>query len=346
LETRSDFLDCFRAFAILPVMMHHAYSPAAPGGGLGVSVFFVLSGYLIGRTIAAEGPRTQRAFKFAVRRLFRIAPLYYLAIGTVVVFAWTTGQPSLQAVGERLPGLLIFSSRGEWLGYSVGVLWTLDVEMLFYALVFVLVLAIGVERVIRWSPALFVGALSVAQQLSGSFLYLPELFLGLLLNGPALRSIFVPPTLAIGIAVLAVAIVLVLYRIADVATLSGPTFVYCGYAVALCTAIAIHVALPHTARLRAPVLSFIGRISFSLYLVHALVLDFATSWLAAGDVDDPYRIAGFFFISFAISTLTYLLIERPCISVGRSLCLRIKAIARPGRDLPAVRQPAKSSTAG
>ncbi len=80
-------LDALRFFAFLAVLVHHG--PAAPGvagmirdiGGFGLSMFFVLSAYLITELLLREHARTGSVSLkfFYIRRALRIWPLYLAA---------------------------------------------------------------------------------------------------------------------------------------------------------------------------------------------------------------------------------------------------------------------------
>ena len=52
-------LDGLRAFAVLAVIAYHLGMQWAPGGLLGVTVFFVLSGYLITSLLLIEWDNTE-----------------------------------------------------------------------------------------------------------------------------------------------------------------------------------------------------------------------------------------------------------------------------------------------
>ena len=70
-------LDGLRAVAVASVLLYHLGSPIAPGGFVGVDVFFVLSGFLITRLIAEELRTGEFSlFKFYERRIRRIAPRF------------------------------------------------------------------------------------------------------------------------------------------------------------------------------------------------------------------------------------------------------------------------------
>ena len=47
-------IDGLRAVAIVPVVLFHAFPTLVPGGFVGVDVFFVVSGWLIGGIIFTE----------------------------------------------------------------------------------------------------------------------------------------------------------------------------------------------------------------------------------------------------------------------------------------------------
>lgn len=104
-------VECLRGLAIALVVAHHLHGflyggGAAPlahvpealravllGGHTGVSLFFVLSGFLLSRPFLAEarGGRRVRVAGYAARRVLRVMPLY------VVVVLATTASPLAHA---------------------------------------------------------------------------------------------------------------------------------------------------------------------------------------------------------------------------------------------------------
>jgi peptidoglycan/LPS O-acetylase OafA/YrhL len=83
-------LDGLRAIAVLAVIAYHLGLSWAPGGLLGVGVFFVLSGYLITDILVAGYQRRGRIDlkDFWVRRARRLLPA--LAAMLIIVVAWVT----------------------------------------------------------------------------------------------------------------------------------------------------------------------------------------------------------------------------------------------------------------
>jgi peptidoglycan/LPS O-acetylase OafA/YrhL len=134
-------LDGLRAVSILIVFASHAGWERIIPGGFGVTVFFVLSGYLIMTLLRVEFERTRaidlRAFY--VRRAFRILPLSYLvltmvlvgnvagALGSGEVWFWPTFSQYLQATNIYA----VFVAHQPFMP-GTGVYWSLSIEEHFY----------------------------------------------------------------------------------------------------------------------------------------------------------------------------------------------------------------------
>lgn len=163
---RLYFLDLLRIVAFVTVLIGHKFQPAlrdfvqdaaqpawlrlpvqwllplSDGGAFGVMVFFLVSGFIITQVVMNESTAV-----FAIKRVFRIYPLYIFAC--LLEWGLTQGPPLDWHL--RLAQWLLI---GDLVGapYTLGfVEWTLRVELLFY--VFMAVVArLGVLR----SPALAV----------------------------------------------------------------------------------------------------------------------------------------------------------------------------------------------
>ena len=146
-------IDGLRAVAVLAVVFYHAEFEFFSGGFVGVDVFFVISGYLIGRILIAE--LADGGFSYAgffERRARRILPALFFMLLLVVLPAYVLLPPAdLQNFANSLLGATWFSSNFIfWAeagyfdrGSEVKPLlhtWSLAVEEQFY-LVFPLLLA-------------------------------------------------------------------------------------------------------------------------------------------------------------------------------------------------------------
>lgn len=134
-------LDGLRAVSIAIVFVSHAGLEAIPGG-FGVTVFFFLSGYLITTLLRREFAITGTVHlpSFYWRRAWRIFPPMYvaLAFGVVVSLSGLTlGTPSVAAVAAQALHLSNYASLTELTnGIPLGthVFWSLAVEEHFYLL--------------------------------------------------------------------------------------------------------------------------------------------------------------------------------------------------------------------
>ena len=76
---RSDHvpaIEGLRAVAVLSVLFYHLNEALLPGGFTGVDVFFVISGYVIAKSLRADSAASLGAFilGFYKRRILRIVP--------------------------------------------------------------------------------------------------------------------------------------------------------------------------------------------------------------------------------------------------------------------------------
>ena len=135
----SPALDGLRAVAILTVMAFHAGVPFLPGANLGVDLFFVLSGYLVGRLLLAEYEANGRIVvkAFYKRRLWRLLPALVALLVMYLLLApflwpdyWFHLRDAL-AVLLYVPDIaLMFGHGPHYLLHS----WSLGVEERFYLL--------------------------------------------------------------------------------------------------------------------------------------------------------------------------------------------------------------------
>jgi peptidoglycan/LPS O-acetylase OafA/YrhL len=134
-------LDGIRAISVLIVVVAHAGLGELVPGGLGVTIFFFLSGYLISTLLLAENERTGKIDigKFYARRVFRLMPP--LLITLAIAYSLTYG--GLLPGGITARGLAsqllyfanyygIFFDPGHTIPDGTGILWSLAVEEHFY----------------------------------------------------------------------------------------------------------------------------------------------------------------------------------------------------------------------
>ncbi len=111
---RVTALDGLRVLAMLAIVVYHANVKWLPGGFLGVTVFFTLSGYLITDALLREIKRTEGSIDvlgFYKRRLLRLWPLMILVVGASAILC-AIFSPSLLAKmrGDAIPALTFWEN--------------------------------------------------------------------------------------------------------------------------------------------------------------------------------------------------------------------------------------------
>lgn len=165
---RNDALDGVRAIAVTAVFLYHARVSWWPGGYLGVSVFFALSGYLITRNLLRELGRdgTVDAARFYTRRARRLLPASAVAVLAATVVAGERAvRPRAVEIASALTGWKNWQLLADpSLGDSLVVWWSLAVEeqyYLVYPLAVVLLWRLGGRRAVA-RGLVAAGAASVA----------------------------------------------------------------------------------------------------------------------------------------------------------------------------------------
>lgn len=327
-------LDGLRGIAVLMVLCVHSTDPlwAPLNGALGVSLFFVLSGYLITTLLLREKTETGSISlrKFYIRRIFRILPLYYvaLAVFSILVLLFELGSRPNE-YPSRLVYFLTFTNElagGGTFGHS----WTLGVEEKFYLVWPLLIFSMPLFRNHR---------LAVASS-------------ALLLTGLAA---FIPPTEYLGLYTALIVGSLVAILMHDrrtfraTAYLAAPLASLIALAAAITALIAssdskVQVLFPLAAALvfpaivlestwlssilKWPLLRRLGAISYAVYLFHPLCIEIVDRIWVPGQENlfvQILRLTAILALSACVAETMHRLVEKPMIRLGRQLAIRDKS---------------------
>ncbi len=155
-------LDGLRGLAAVAIVVHHAWmfdhgdshvaTMSLMDRGLdelrlGVTLFFVLSGYLVfGPFVAAalDGRDQPSRRRYALKRAARILPAYWLALAGAFALTAATHHP-MGVSGAQLPLFLVFAQNqvAATNGHVDPPMWSLCVEVMFYAALPLLALAVA-----------------------------------------------------------------------------------------------------------------------------------------------------------------------------------------------------------
>lgn len=304
-------LDGLRAVAVVLVLTYHFLTPIPFAGQVGVDVFFVLSGYLITSILLAEHERSGRIRLklFYVRRAIRLYPPLLLVILVMGIFG-VFFAPSLPrflaetvfALTYTTPIILEFANGASVMWRHT---WSLGVEEIFYLVWPLLLLVILRTRLsFRWASGvlLSVGFAMAAMQValthdgggmsillrSGGLLFGCAVALYLKEGGRRYAAAWGWA----GVALVAVGII--------AATLTLNESIGVALTQAGSTLLLLHAVTGVSGLNRAlaiPPMTYVGRISYELYLWHfpvLVVMAWATgdmfidvAWIAA-----PISVAG------------------------------------------------------
>ncbi len=284
-------IDGIRCIAVLSVLFYHFDYKLIPGGFVGVDVFFVISGFLITRLLLADVKRKTFSFKrFYMRRIRRLGPalMATLVVTFIVAGFFLTPSHFQRFSGASLASLFSVSNIYFWseAGYFDATAelkpllhtWSLSVEEQFYlvwpALLYFMrarsARVIAVVFAVLFIISLVASRVGTAHIPSATFFLMPfrvyEFAIGALLalaplarvRGRAWNEVLV----VVGLVLLYVS-----FTRFDKST-AFPDI----NALLPCVAAALLIAFGTSPLfgllLRNPLSVFIGKISYSLYLVH------------------------------------------------------------------------------
>lgn len=327
LVARNAWIDRIRGVSILLVLFHHyniayrldggplaslfgweAVRAVARNGNYGVTMFFVVSGFLITSHALARWGSLARidARAFYGMRAARILPCLLLLLATVNLLALAGlpifqnrphgGEPlsfwvvNLAALGFWVNVLI---AHAGWFNYPLGVLWSLGVEEVFYLAFPLLCLGLCRTRwlLAAWCALIVAGPLYRAAHQGDEagylYAYLAS-FDGIAIGccTALLARRFAPLAgLARWLAAITIVAMAALYLHAPI----SQSNVWGMTGMALCTAVLLWCSARAAVSPRHGPLAWLGRQSYELYLFHLIVLGLMRSALPPATVSGEVR---------------------------------------------------------
>lgn len=330
MKFRND-IQGLRAIAVLFVFIFHLSKDFLPGGFIGVDVFFVISGYLISKIILSKIDKNNFSLKdFYISRLKRIVPAYYFLlivvwIGFFFIFLNADiGKFKLSHFWATLfNSNYYFSNVDNYFGASSTEnpllhTWTLGIEMQFYFFLPLLLLIrnkrlLNVVLIILTASLFTYGTYEIIYNQNKSAMYFsllartPEFLVGVLfavfhvekktfvVNNSLLLSVF-------GLLGLLASVIL----FQETSAFPGvSSLIPC-----LSTAILLVTPASNVNRfLSNKVLSYIGEISYSVYLWHWPIMAFIRYYYGKYEFS-PAEMIVVTLLTILSSLASYYLIER------------------------------------
>ncbi|AEE50728.1 acyltransferase family protein [Haliscomenobacter hydrossis] len=339
-NTRNATIDGWRGLSIILVLLGHTGRAISQNNILarfsladeGVHIFFIISGYLITHLlltrIHSAAKEAQPIKKFYLRRFLRILPAFY---AFHLILLLLRKVELLDFSNELFLKNILFLANFNFLGgtWILGHIWSLSVEEQFYLVWPWAVYYLPIAR-IKWLCLVVIGLSPLIRALNylyptysdfwagGFFQHADSIAFGAMLSlliytkQERILNRLRNPMLLLGLAGLS-AVIWALKYIPHTSIITIPLY-YTVFSLFFSVLIWVSMAEKTTAvfifqALKNPVLGFIGKISFSLYLWQQLFLwpmeyQSASSGLLFQQI--PYNIA---FVGLA-GVLSYFLIEK------------------------------------
>ena len=355
------YVDVLRGLAVLGVLIVHCeqygnngYFPTKissliESGAMGVQLFYIASAFTLFLSMNRRFYSEQSPIKnFFIRSsFFRIAPMYYIGICYYLLQdgfggRFWLGDATNITIGNILSNIFFLHGFNPyWINSLVPGGWSIAIEMLFYCLVPLLFIKIKdtqqafgflmITLVIRFILSYFLNKIHIisSDMLWSNYLcfYLPNqlpifalgiLFYFILKDNYKLS---ISPNLIILISLVFVGQLIGIHLL-SLHILFGIAFVILGIAL----------SKSESKFLINPILIYIGKISFSMYLVHFAVLHWLTKFhfvdfvvvsnSYTGIINYGIRLLILIVLSTIISTLFYRLVELPMQNIGRKIINR------------------------
>jgi peptidoglycan/LPS O-acetylase OafA/YrhL len=286
-------LDGLRAIAVLLVVAHHAWTPQFSRGYVGVDVFFVISGFLITGILLREyeARRTIRFARFYLRRAIRLYPALLVCAAVVAIPGVILASSGWGHVRSTVFALLYLtpitreidsSSAGVW-----SHTWSLGIEEMFYLVwpvLLFLALRAKLSPVIIAVVATIAGTVLLATFANTDAHFLPSFMrAGGIFIGCALALLihqYGLPRLprVTGWIALAVMLWVSLQPVPGLRIGGVVVVVVAASVVAIASFVAAQPSKSLSLVLGNPVMAYVGKISYELYLWHFVLLSLGMWW--------------------------------------------------------------------
>ncbi|MEI7577521.1 MAG: acyltransferase [Armatimonadota bacterium] len=330
-QSRYKGIDAARGFAAIAVLVAHAIEIASLAtfksisqfihlGAGGVYLFFMISGFVIPFSLK----RVKTVKDFAIGRVFRMYPLFIVSLAVSITGFMIGATPWLSPKSFVLSAVLNLTMVQEFLGFPSlrGAYWTLGYELVFYCLLGTLFALNRSSKLYKLSPTISVLLilLNLASWVTGRSLGGDRLigfafmFLGCAYY--SYRAAEITKRQIVMITALAVSSIS-LQWFTSISINANSLATLSHYPTMLVAVGGFIVALSANDTKVSPLFVYLGTISYSIYLVHGVVL----IWLRPTGVmsNTAYFTFALFASTVLVSALTYRFIEQPGIKLGKRL---------------------------
>jgi peptidoglycan/LPS O-acetylase OafA/YrhL len=353
------YLDVLRGWAAIAVCIQHIFgyvlkkydtshplyyginliiTDSVDWGRFGVVLFFLISGFIIPVSLKPGLPLKY----FFISRFFRLYPAYWVTLLLMVIFALYFSDAKYPFTLMQLMANLTMMPKVFGLADMSGVFWTLFIEIVFYLFCAILFkigrindpftfgyLAIWLNLVTA-IPILLNEYLSLHIPILYISLHLSFLFAGNLLRLAFINKNYFAKYLSIIFFTVCTASIPIssglLFNVPAATDKSFVMFHPTPVVLAYVLAIVFFIFAIYFKSLRSPIMVELGKVSYSLYLLHMLCFQIAAIIIPPIDTMNffIYLILSLI-LSYATSKTVYHFVEYPSINFGKKIIRNICA---------------------
>jgi len=334
MNKRLDYLDSIRGIAALIVVISHIFKrfvehndvnyplltflfESLDLGRVGVIVFFIASGFVIPWSLKHDYPHALKAF--AIKRFFRLYPAYWLSIIAAVVIGIDNEVISIERILFNLTMIQkVFGSDS-----IIGVYWTLFIELIFY----VICACLFYFRLLHKNKCLIISLVLFSLGAVGSSvltyyyhiripLMLPQ-GLAVMFYGSLLCNYFIKKQVELKkpLIILTIFYFMSLFIAQNIYYSDNWLIFFSSHLIAFF----VFFLLITKVKLHNSLAVYLGRISYSWYLLHILIVKAVFSLFG----DFAFTTLGFYLViatvligSILIADISYRLIEKPGVRIA------------------------------
>lgn len=358
---RLDYLDVLRGLAAISVSVQHIFgylyheahndqlipliafltTGMLDWGRFGVVLFFLISGFIIPKSLRANSPLKT----FLIGRFFRLYPAYWITLLIIYISA-SYLDPLAGFTANQFVANLTMTPKLFHQNYMSGVFWTLFIEILFYlCCVFLFKLKLLENTLAIGSIAMALILITPSSIIFNYFfelhvpvqfitLHLSFLFLGNLVRLALIEKDRMALTFFIGfIALSSFSIPISSGLISPVKEASNTGFVMYSFStniLAYALAISLFILIVHFKNIKNKFLIGAGEISYSLYLLHMTCFVILAKFIHLDSITNILvYLALCALLSYFVARLSFTFVEYPAIQLGKKITMSKNVSKKP-----------------
>ncbi len=291
-------------------------------GKIGIVIFFAISGFVISWSLSSKNSLSL----FWRSRILRLYPAYWISI----IFALIFGGDFLWSNIDYLTIIMNLTMLQQYFGFQniLGVYWTLSIEMVFYitiSTIYILnyynnksfyvtsILFLAIAFILAIARYILDIKLPVALPLALSVMFFSALLQKVIIENDTVTRNYIRHYLVLFVIIIPI-ISLLAYN-----KNMGYHEVWYRYTISYFSALFIFISMVSWLKFTNIIGVFIGKISYSIYLFHPIVM--VSNKILLTDIYNSYGLFGavilLMILTIIIATVIYYTVEKPFIKLSK-----------------------------